>query len=79
MIDLYDREERIAIRQFCGNMSEKMAIELTDADELKPTALAQRIAKLAQHQRENARPTDLRAPLHEPVHDRKSMAAGDCP
>lgn len=76
-IENYDREERIAIRQFCGGMSEKQAIELTDLDEFSLKSMVQRIENMARLQRKNARPAEIRMPRHEPVHDRKSMAAGD--
>lgn len=76
MSDPYAREERIAIRTFCAGMSERHATELTDTEQQSPGGLAQRIAVMAQHQREHAKPVPLHTPRHETILDRKSMAAG---
>lgn len=74
--DSYERDERIAIRQFDSHMPEKMAIELTDA-ECKKNELTQRVENLKNLKRDHARPAELKIPRHEPIIDRKSMAAGD--
>ena len=74
MTDPHTREERIAIRQFCGNMTEREAIRLTDAEQ---PSLAHRIAVMAQHQREHTKPVPLHTPRHAPIVDRKLMASGD--
>jgi hypothetical protein len=73
MTDPHVREERIAIRQFCGDMTEREAIRLADAEVPSP---AQRIAVMAQHQREHTKPVPLHTPRHEPILDRKSISAG---
>lgn len=77
MIDPYAREERIAIRQFCGGMSERRAIEITDAEQQSLPGLAQRIAVMAQHQREHAKPVPLHIPRHEPMLDYKTLSGGE--
>lgn len=75
MSDPYAREERIALR-IDSHMSERHATELADAEQQSLPGLAQRIAAMAQHQREHAKPVPLHIPRHEPILDRKLLAAG---
>ena len=70
----YECEERIAIRVDSG-MPESSAIALTDAENQSKSML-KRVAAMAAHQRENAPAVPLTLPTHEPVLDRKSIAAG---
>lgn len=74
MIDHCAYEERLAIRQFCGNMTEREAIRLTDAE---APSLAQRISALAAHQRAHAKPIPLTMPVRDPILTAKDMAAGE--
>ena len=74
MIDNYDRSERISIRVDSG-MTEAAAIALTDAENQSKSML-KRVAAMAAHQRENAPAVPLTLPTHEPLLDRKSIAAG---
>ena len=74
MIDNYDRSERISIRVESG-MTEAAAIAITDAENQSKSML-KRVAAMAAHQRENAPAVPLTLPTHEPLLDRKSIAAG---
>lgn len=69
-IDTYEHEERISIRMDSG-MSESAAIAMTNADDL-----LKRVSVMAQHQREHAAPSLLRAPSREPMITAKDKAAG---
>lgn len=71
----YDREERIAIRIDSG-MTEREAVALTDAEE-QSKSMFKRVAAMAKHQREHAAQTPLTVPTNPPIHDRKTIAAGD--
>lgn len=75
MIDIYETEERVAIRQFCGGMTERAAIAMTHAEN-QSKSMFKRVAEMAKHQREHAAPAPLRVPTREPVTCGKDRAAG---
>ena len=74
-MDAYEREERVAIRIDSG-MTESAAIALTDAEN-QSKSMFKRVAEMAKHQRDNAKPIPLTVPSREPILDGKSKGAGE--
>jgi uncharacterized protein YoaH (UPF0181 family) len=71
----YERDERIAIRMDSG-MSEREAIALTDS-EIQSKSMYKRVAALAEKQRSQKKPAQIKIPTHAPILDRKTIATGE--
>jgi hypothetical protein len=78
MIDSYDRQERIAIRMD-SHISEKRAIELTDAEQSSIAGLQARIAVIESKQKSHHKKVEPIKHHYLPANEiyYKSLAAGD--
>lgn len=68
--------ERAAILEFDCKFQRDEAEELAWR-ETAAVMMNAKVGRMAQHQREHAKSRPLHAPRHEPILDRKAIAAGD--